>query len=92
MPGQSVRDCAERLRAAAVPTIAPPSITDGARFVMRDVPGEPRLICADSVGMLQPDDAGQIAVTASHGALSGGRPDAVLFFRIELMVCARPDR
>ncbi len=42
---------------------------------MRDVPGEPRLICADSVGMLQPDDAGQIAVTASHGALSGGRPD-----------------
>jgi hypothetical protein len=42
---------------------------------MRDVPGEPRLICADSVGMLQPEDAGQIAVTASHGALSGGRPD-----------------
>jgi len=25
--------------------------------------------------MLQPDDTGQIAVTASHGALSGGRPD-----------------
>jgi hypothetical protein len=25
--------------------------------------------------MLQPDDAGRIVVTASHGALSGGRPD-----------------
>ena len=46
-PGQSVRDCAERLRAAAVPTVAPPAITEGARFVMRDVPGEPVLICAD---------------------------------------------
>ncbi len=45
---------------------------------MRDVPGEPALICADSIGMLQPDDAGRIAVTASHGALSGGRPDSAV--------------
>jgi hypothetical protein len=77
-PGQSVRTCAERLRAASVPTVAPPAITDGARFVMRDVPGEPVLICADSIGMLQPDDTGRIVVTASHGALSGGRPDNVV--------------
>ena len=74
-PGQSVRDCAELMRSGIEPVATPPSITDGARFVLRDVPGEPRPICADSVGMLQPDDAGQIAVTASHGALSGGRPD-----------------
>lgn len=73
--GQSVRDCAALMRSASVPTAAPPSIKDGARFVMRDVPGEPRLICADSVGMLQPDDAGQIVITASHAALSRGRPD-----------------
>ena len=74
-PGQSVRDCAERMLAAIVPTVAPPSITEGARFVMRDVPGEPMLVCADSIGMLRPDDAGRIVVTASHGALPGGRPD-----------------
>ena len=72
-PGQSVRDCAERMRSATVPTAAPPAITEGARFVMREV--EPRVICADSIGMLQPDDAGQIVITASHAALSGGRPD-----------------
>jgi hypothetical protein len=77
-PGQSVRNCAERMRAASMPTVAPPAITEGARFVMRDVPGEPTLICADSIGMLQPDDAGRIVVTASHGALSGGRPDNVV--------------
>ncbi len=45
-PGQSVRDCAELMRSATVPAAMPPSITEGARFVMRDVPGEPRLICA----------------------------------------------
>jgi hypothetical protein len=73
--GQSVRQCAELMRSAKVPATVPPSITEGARFVVRDAPGEPRVICADSVGMLQPDDAGQIAITASHGALSGGRPD-----------------
>ena len=77
-PGQSVRTCAELMRTATVPTVAPPSITEGARFVMRDVAGEPVLICADSIGMLQPDDAGRIVVTASHGALSGGRPDNVV--------------
>src|SRR5271163_990761 len=77
-PGQSVWSCAERMRAAGVPTVTPPPITEGARFVMRDVPGEPVLICADSIGMLQPDDAGRIVVTASHGALSGGRPDNVV--------------
>jgi hypothetical protein len=74
-PGQSVSNCAERMCAASVTTVAPPPILEGARSVMRDEPGEPTLICADSIGMLQPDDAGRIVVTASHGALSGGRPD-----------------
>jgi hypothetical protein len=77
-PGQTVRECAERMRAGQVPTAAPPPITDGARFVMRDVPGEPALICADSVGMLVPEDTGRIVVTASHAALPGGRPDTIV--------------
>jgi hypothetical protein len=74
-PGQSVRDCAELMRAAVPPTEMPPAISDGARYILRDNPGEPRLVCADSIGMILPEDAGQIVVTASHGALSGGRPD-----------------
>jgi hypothetical protein len=74
-PGQSVRDCAEHMRLAVPPVTVPPAITDGARYVVRDIPGEPRVICADSIGMLEPGDGGQIAITASHGALSGGRPD-----------------
>ena len=72
-PGQSVRECAELMRAALPPTEKPPAITDGARYILRD--GRPGLVCADSIGMIVPEDAGKIVVTASHGALSGGRPD-----------------
>lgn len=73
--GQSVRECAELMRAAIPPTQMPPAITDGARYILRDKPGEIGLVCADSIGMIVPEDAGKIVVTASHGALSGGRPD-----------------
>jgi uncharacterized protein YunC (DUF1805 family) len=71
--GQSVRDCAELMRAAVPPTEKPPAITDGARYILRE--GQPGLVCADSIGMIVPEDEGKIVVTASHGALSGGRPD-----------------
>jgi len=71
--GQSVRACAELMRTAVPPTEKPPAITDGARYILRE--GRPGLVCADSIGMIVPEDAGKIVVTASHGALSGGRPD-----------------
>ena len=74
VPGQTVRACADRMRAAPVPPTAPPPITDGTRTIIRDVPGEPKLICADSVGMVRPEDTGHIVITASHAALPGGRP------------------
>jgi uncharacterized protein YunC (DUF1805 family) len=76
--GQSVRDCAERMRAAAIPTQLPPPISDGNRHILRANPGEPRLVCADSIGMIEPEDAGQIVVTASHGAVATGRADTAV--------------
>ena len=71
--GQGVRECAELMRSATPPTEMPPAITDGARYILRE--GQPGLVCADSIGMIVPEDAGKIVITASHGALSGGRPD-----------------
>jgi hypothetical protein len=68
-PGQSVWDCAERLRSAQLAHAAPPPISDGNRVTVRDNQGEPKVVCADSVGMIKPEDAGQIVVTASHAAL-----------------------
>ena len=78
VPGQTARACAELMRMARVPRLAPPPITEGTRVVLRDVPGEPAVICADSVGMLCPDDVGRIVITASHAALPGGRPDTLV--------------
>lgn len=78
MPGETVRDCAERMCAATVPLAAPPPITEGTRVTLRDIAGKPKLICADSVGMIRPEDTGQIVITASHAALPGGRPDTLI--------------
>jgi hypothetical protein len=78
VPGETVRACAERMRAAPVPSAAPPPITDGTRVTLRDIPGEPKLICADSVGMVRPEDTGHIVITASHAALPGGRRDTII--------------
>src|SRR5258708_25607759 len=41
-PGQSVQDCAERMRAAAPAHGAPPPISDGNRVTIRDNPSEPQ--------------------------------------------------
>lgn len=77
-PGDTVRACADRMRSSPVPPNAPPPITEGTRVIVRAVPGEPKLICADSVGMVRPEDTGHIVITASHAALPGGRRDTII--------------
>jgi hypothetical protein len=76
-PGQRVIECAERMRAAALSTVAVP-VQAEARFVARDNPGEPRVVVSDSVSLIGPADAGTIAITASHGGLLGGDPASAL--------------
>jgi hypothetical protein len=76
--GETVRACADRMRSAAVAEGELPPIAGGKRSVIRDVPGEPRVICLDAAPMMQPEDAGSIAVTGSHAALFRGRPDGVV--------------
>lgn len=76
--GQTVRDCAERMKAAPVVTQAPPEIGGGKRFTIRDGTGGRRVICLDAAPMLAAGDAGAIAVTGSHAALFRGKPDDVI--------------
>jgi hypothetical protein len=77
-PGETVRACAERMRSAKVAEGSLPPIAGGKRFTIRDNPGEPRVICLDAAPMLQPEDAGAIAITGSHAALFRGKPDGVI--------------
>jgi hypothetical protein len=74
-PGQTVRDCAALMRAAILPVGALENVEQAGRFVIKERNGGPGVICADSIVMLQPGDAGQIVITGSHAALFRGRPD-----------------
>jgi len=76
--GQSVAECAQRMKAGPVIEMAPPEISGGKRYVLREIPGEPRLIALDAAPMLTPEDAGAIAITGSHAALFRGRPDNII--------------
>jgi hypothetical protein len=76
--GQSVAECAGLMTSGPIVDVAPPEISGGKRFVLRDMPGKPRVIALDAAPMLTPDDAGAIAVTGSHAALFRGQPDTVI--------------
>ncbi|HTP60581.1 MAG TPA: hypothetical protein VMJ14_00720 [Burkholderiales bacterium] len=73
--GQACREAAERLRRAAAPRAKPP-FRGEARWRVAD--GPPEVWALDSIGKLEPADAGRILVIGSHGALHGGRRDSAL--------------
>lgn len=77
-PGQTVRACAERLTTGPVIETPMPPVSGGRRWLMREAPGEPPIICLDAAPMLEDGDAGSIAVTGSHAALLGGKPDGLI--------------
>ena len=78
VPGETVRQCAERLRAAPVIDTRMPPIQGGRRYVISRRRDEPPVICLDAAPMLEPGDAGSIVITGSHAALFRGRPDEVV--------------
>ena len=71
-PGMRCDEAAQRLRMANPPHASPPHYAAGRFCVADGVWG------LDSVGMLEPGDAGKILVIGSHGALHGGRPESAL--------------
>ncbi len=74
-PGQSVAACAALMAGAPLPSGTLRPMQEEGRVTVQDMPGRPRVVCADSVVMLLPEDAGQIVVTGSHAALFRGQPD-----------------
>ena len=64
--GQRCAEAAQAMTGAAPYTGALPVYEEG-RFVLREVPGEPRVVGCDSVSLVEPGDEGDIIVSASHG-------------------------
>lgn len=76
--GQSVAECAEAMKLAVLPEFDLPDIAGGKRFIISERPGEKRVLGLDAAPLLEPGDAGAIAVTGSHAALFRGQPDNVI--------------
>ncbi len=73
--GQACRDAAERMRAAPAPRSGPPPYAEGR---WRLAGGPPEVWALDSIGKLEPEDAGRILVIGSHGALHAGQRASAL--------------
>lgn len=76
-PGMSGRDAAMRLLAAKPSGKMPEPIAE-ARRVLREPGWQRTIVVLDSISLVRPEDAGQIVVSASHGALVGGKPETAL--------------
>ena len=76
-PGMACRDAAIRLVAAGV-TGRDPDPCEEARRVLENAQWRRRIVLIDSASLIAPEDAGQIIITGSHGALVGGSPAMAL--------------
>lgn len=76
-PGQMVEQALVKLVLAPAWQGEPPPYREGRQVVIHQ-PGQPRVVCMDSVSMVEPEDAGQIVVTGSHGGTLASRPELTL--------------
>jgi hypothetical protein len=76
-PGMPVREAALLLVAARATDRDPEPIAE-ARRTLREVGWQRSIVLMDSASLVRPEDKGQIIVTASHGALVGGKASAAL--------------
>jgi hypothetical protein len=75
--GTPARAAAERLRTApASPASAPPHYEG--RYLLQADARAREIWALDSVGMVEPSDAGRVLLIGSHAALHGGRPESAL--------------
>jgi hypothetical protein len=71
-PGMACAAAAAALAAAPLPTAPPVAVGGGESRVVLTPPGaRRRLVLVDSAALVRPEDAGQVVVTGSHGALFG---------------------
>jgi hypothetical protein len=87
--------CAEALKilseADLQPAPAPPALAE-ARFESEVGRDGVRVIITDSNSLVEPDDAGHVFVSASHGALLGGRPETAVKYPVFAGVYNDADR
>ncbi|MDP6345481.1 MAG: hypothetical protein QF578_17785 [Alphaproteobacteria bacterium] len=86
--GQSTEACAEAMR-AATPTAGEAPVYEESRFLFSEPDQGPAIWGIDSASLLRPEDAGQVVLTASHGALLAG--EAASAIKYDVLACAFND-
>jgi hypothetical protein len=89
--GMTCAEGLDRLAAAALKPAGEPPKLDEHRF---EIPGAAgvKVIVMDSISLVQPQDAGQIIVTASHGACPGGKPEMAVKYPVFAAITNDADR
>jgi len=78
LPGQTVSECAELMKAAPICTADLPPISGGKRHTPTITQGGRSIVYIDAAPMLETEDEGSIVITGSHAALFRGQPDNVI--------------
>ncbi|MBT4486640.1 MAG: hypothetical protein HOC72_03825, partial [Rhodospirillaceae bacterium] len=86
--GQTAMACAEAMRGAPAPSGEAPAYEE-ARFLFSEEGENPAIWGVDSASLLRAEDAGQVVLTASHGALLGG--EAASAIKYDVLACAFND-
>jgi len=76
--GQRAADSAALLEEAAPCVVAPPESREARSRIDGPWGGRALVWALDSASLVQPDDAGQVLLTGSHGGLLGGLPETAL--------------
>jgi hypothetical protein len=89
--GMTCLEALDKLAAAALKPAAEPPKQDEHRFEVQGATGV-KVIVMDSISLVHPQDAGQIIVTASHGACPGGKPEMAVKYSVFAAVTNDADR
>ncbi|MCL4765757.1 MAG: hypothetical protein KJZ80_05965 [Hyphomicrobiaceae bacterium] len=77
--GMPCREALRRLAAAGLSPAPKPPVDEEHRHELTEAGrAGVKVVVLDSVSLVQPEDAGHIVVTASHGGLLGGRPETAV--------------
>jgi hypothetical protein len=77
-PGMPCREAVGRLAAASMPTSELPAQRESRMVFAPAAASSATILGLDSIGGVQPTDAGAVLVIGSHGALHGGDPASAL--------------
>lgn len=90
--GMTCRAALDLLAAADIKPSPKPAELAEARVLVSPAGAKVKVVAMDSISLVAPEDEGQIAVTASHGAMLATKPNEAVKYDPFAVVCVDADR